>query len=325
MGFDFSLVTAPFRMQPGLRRVAPGALQLTANAPNSRHLREKMAVLGSTPTQALCAVRRFDETPALRAIAAESERSDLNAFRVAMSSTGVLRCEAPLLGWALEDADRVVGEGDPAIGALLVALPLHRRRSALVSLAFAEDFAVLDGESATLPWLAVCLPSHWAPEDKVGRGFAAVHAPVADGELLRAASASLAALVTGDERWERFVWTVTADPRLHQHPARSDVAWPEPAGDDEHANAEALVAAASLRSERQTFIPITGARQAVFTILIGSIPLADAVATAGDARRLHDAIATMSPAVLAYRRLDRARDRLLSWLALRAEGAAKSR
>ena len=38
MAFDFSLVTAPFRMQPGLRRVAPGALQLTANAPGSRHL-----------------------------------------------------------------------------------------------------------------------------------------------------------------------------------------------------------------------------------------------------------------------------------------------
>jgi hypothetical protein len=248
----------------------------------------------------------------------------LNAFRVATSRTGVLRCEAPLLGWALE-GERVVGEGDPGIGALLAALPLHLRRSALVSLAFAEDFAVLDGESATLPWLAVCLPSHWAPEDKVGRGFAAVHAPVADGELLRAASASLAALVTGDERWERFVWTVTADPLLHQHPARSDVAWPEPAGDDEHANAESLVAVASLRSERQTFIPIAGARRAVFTIFIDSTPLADAVETADDARRLHDAIATMSQAVLAYRRLDRARDRLLAWLALRAEGAAKVR
>ena len=55
MGFDFSLVTAPFRMQPGLRRVAPGASQLTASAPGSRHLREKMAVLGGMPTQALCA------------------------------------------------------------------------------------------------------------------------------------------------------------------------------------------------------------------------------------------------------------------------------
>ncbi|MGZ8261164.1 MAG: hypothetical protein ACXWUL_11580, partial [Caldimonas sp.] len=61
--FDFSLVAAPFRMQPGLRRLAPGARQLTPSAAGSRHLREKMAVLGSTPLQALCAVPGFDETP----------------------------------------------------------------------------------------------------------------------------------------------------------------------------------------------------------------------------------------------------------------------
>ncbi len=323
MGFDFSHVTAPFRMQPGLRRVAPGAAQLTASAPGGRHLREKIAALGSVPTRALCAVPGFDELPALVAIAAESERIGLGAFRVGQATARGLRCDAPLLGWAV-DGDRVVGDGDPAIGALLDALPARLRVSALVALAFAEDFAVLDGVDATVPWLAVCLPSHWAPEDKVGRAFAAVHAPVADGELLRAAAASLASLVTGEERWERFVWTVTADPRLNQHPARSAVAWPEPRG-SERADAEALGAMASLRSERQTFIPIAGTRRAVFTILVESVALADAVATADDARRLHDAIASMSPPVLAYRRLDRARDRLLAWLALRADGAAAAR
>jgi len=323
MAFDFSHVTAPFRMQPGLRRVAPGTAQLTASAPGSRHLREKIAVLGSTPMQALCAVPGFDEMPALHAIAAESERIGLGAFRLHETSAGALVCDAPLLGWTLE-GDRVGGDGDPDIGALLDALPAHLRRSALVSLAFADDFAVLDGADATVPWLAVCLPSHWAPEDKVGRAFAAVHAPVADGELLRAASGSLAALVTGEGRWERFVWTVTADSRLHQHPARSDVAWPEPAGEKD-LDAEALGAIASLRSERQTFIPIAGTRQAVFTILVESVPLGEAVASGDGARRLHDAIASMSPAVLAYRRLDRARDRLLAWLAQRVDGAASAR
>ena len=251
MGFDFSLVTAPFRMQPGLRRVAPGAAQLTASAPGGRHLREKLAVLASAPTRALCAVRGFDETPVRAAIAAESERIGLGAFRVAQTSAGV-RCDAPLLGWRLE-GDRVVGDGDPAIGSVLEALPADLRPSALVSLAFAEDFAVLDGADATVPWLAVCLPSHWAPDDKVGRAFAAVHAPVADGELLRAASASLATLVTGEERWERFVWTVTADPLLDQHPVRSDVAWPDPTG-DERTDADAVGATASANGALSTKI-----------------------------------------------------------------------
>ncbi|HEY2560863.1 MAG TPA: heme-dependent oxidative N-demethylase subunit alpha family protein [Caldimonas sp.] len=320
MSFDFSLVTAPFRMQPGLRRIAPGAAQLTPSLPGSRHLREKMAVLASAPLQALCAVASFDDAAVLRAIGAEAARSCPEAIHVAATGDdGPLHCEAPLLGWAL-DGDAVRGDGDPLVGDQLRALPPRLRRSALLSLAFAEDFAVLDGASATLPWLAVCLPSHWAPEDKVGRSFAEVHAPVADGELLRAAGASLARLVSGDERWERFVWTVSADPRLHQHPARSHAEWPEPRGADDVAEAAALVATASLRSERQTFVPIVGRGQAVFTILVDSVPLADAVTTADAARRLHDAIASMSPAVLAYRRLDRARDRLLRWLAARAVG-----
>ncbi|HEY2190252.1 MAG TPA: heme-dependent oxidative N-demethylase subunit alpha family protein [Caldimonas sp.] len=318
-GFDFSLVTVPFRMQPGLRRVAPGAAQITPSVPGNRHLREKMAVLGSSPLQALCAVAPFDDRAVFGAIGEEAARSCPEAFRVEATAAGALKCEAPLLGWAVE-GDAVRGDGDPAIGALLRASPPHLRRAALLSLAFAEDFAVLDGASATLPWLAVCLPSHWAPEDKLGRSFAEVHAPVADGELLRAAGASLARLVTGDERWERFVWTVSADRRLHQHPARGHAEWPEPRGGDAMAEAAALVAAASLRSERQTFVPIASRGQAVFTILVDSVPLAGAVTTADAARCLHDAIASMSPAVLAYRRLDRARDRLLRWLAARAAG-----
>jgi hypothetical protein len=322
MGFDFSLVTAPFRMQPGLRRVAPGASQLTPNLPGSRHLREKVAVLGSAPHEALCAVSGFDDSDVLRAIGSEAARSCPDAFRVSTTATGALRCEAPLLGWAI-DGDGVHGSGDAAIGALLRGLAPTLRRAALVSLAFAEDFAVLDGETTTLPWLAVCLPSHWAPAEKVGRAFTEVHAPVADGELLRAAGASLARLVTGDERWERFVWTVSADPRLHQHPRRSDARWPEATGTDPRGDADALAAAASLRSERQTFVPMPGRRRAVFTILVESMPLGEAVTDADAARRLHDAIASMSPAVLAYRRLDDARDRLLGWLAERAVGASR--
>lgn len=320
MVFDFSLVTAPFRMQPGLRRIAAGASQLTPNAPGSRHLLAKMAVLGSAPQRALCSVGSFDERDALRAIGDEAERSCPEAFRVVGGAVGTLRCDAPLLGWSVE-GDAVDGGGDPAIGALLRALAPPLRRAALVSLAFAEDFAVLDGATTTLPWLAVCLPSHWSPEDKVGRAFAEVHAPVADGELLRAAGASLARLVTGDERWERFVWTVSADPRLGQHPRQGGVDWPEPTGKDARAEANALAAMASLRSEHQTFVPIADSGRAVFTILVENIPLVDAVTSGDAARRLHDAIASMSPAVLAYRRLERARGRLLAWLAERVAQA----
>ena len=197
------------------------------------------------------------------------------------------------------------------IGALLLDLPRSRRPTALLCLAFEEDFAVLDGDTATVPWLAVCLPSRWAPVEKLGRHFAEIHAPVADSAMLTAASASLARLVTGDDRWERFVWTIYADPHLNQHPAQGASPWPA----EVDADADALAALASFRSEHQTFIPIADSHRAVFTIHVDSLPLAVAVASSDAARRLHDALASMSPAVLTYRGLGDARDRLLAWLA----------
>jgi hypothetical protein len=306
--FDFSQITAPFRMQPGLRRIAAGHAQLTPSRPNGRHLREKMAVLGTTPDEALLAVPGFDPEPVLEAIAVEAAGEAEPAF--VFSGEG--DCAAPRLGWALR-AGQPEGDGEPAIGDLLARLPADKRTTALLCLAFEEDFAVIDGASATIPWLAVCLPSRWAPQEKLGRHFAQVHAPVADNALLLEASDRLARLVTGSDRWERFVWTISADPRLHQHPARGKVDWPEAA------DAEAVMALASLRHEHQTFIPIPGSGRAVFTIRVSSEPLDAALRSRDDAARLHDALASMSAAVLSYRGLAPVRERLLEALRRRID------
>jgi hypothetical protein len=301
--FDFSQISAPFRMQPGLRRIAPGQAQLTPSPPNGRHLREKTAVLATTADEALVAAPGFDATPALRAIAREAARDPSPAF--VFESEG--DCAAPRLGWSLHGG-RPRGDGEVAIGQLLATLPGDKRATALLCLAFEEDFALIDGASATIPWLAVCLPSRWAPAEKIGRHFAQVHAPVADNALLVEASDRLARLVTGTDRWERFVWTISAEPRLHQHPGRGHVDWPDAA------DAEAVAAMASLRHEHQTFIPMPETSQAVFTIRVASEPLDAALRTRDDASRLHDAIASMSAAVLAYRGLTSVRQRLLEAL-----------
>lgn len=312
MPFDFTLVSAPFRMQPGLRRVAAGTPQLTPARPNSRHLREKMAVLASFPAQALQSISGFDAWPVLAAAAAEAALGEPVAFEV--DDTG--RAHAPLLGWSVR-GEEPQGDGDPAIGTLLAALEPPQRATALLCLAFEEDFAVLDGHTSVVPWLAVCLPSRWAPADKLGRRFAEVHAPVADSAMLVAASESLARLVTGSERWERFVWTISADPKLNQHPAQGRSAWPT------EVDAQALADLASFRSERQTFVPMEGTRRALFTIHVDSRPLATAIESPEAARRVHDALASMSDAVLAYRGLAEARERLLAWLATRAAPPAR--
>jgi hypothetical protein len=308
MPFDFSAVSAPFRMQPGLRRLADGAVQLTPNRLDSRALHEKLAVLQGHMDQALLAAPGFDAMPALHTLARHAATEHPQAF----GCDGADGFDAPLLGCRLR-ADRVEGAGPSAVGDCLRALPARWRLGALLSLAFAEDFAVIDGATARIPWLAVCLPSHWAPEQKVGRHFAEVHAPVADNRLLITAADHLARLVTGDERWERFVWTITHRAGLDTHPLRCGPgAW---AAD---ADADAIARQACFRTERQTFIPLPQQRQAVFTIHVEVQPLAEAVAGAAHAQQLHDALASMSPAVLAYRGLSDVRDRLLAWLADRA-------
>ncbi|WP_119156856.1 heme-dependent oxidative N-demethylase subunit alpha family protein [Caldimonas tepidiphila] len=317
MAFDFdAAVTAPFRMQPGLRRMAEGARALVPLHFGSPVLAAKLAVLERHAGDALLCAPGFDAAPAVGALAREAERQAPGALA---GDEGELRA----LGWRLDREDRVHPDacagpipdaGEHArIGALLRALPAPLRRLALPSLALHEDFAVVDGARATLPCLAVCLPSHWDPAEKLGRRFAEVHAPVADNRLLLAAGEHLMRLVCGPQRWERFVWNVTTLAALDAHPRRQR----RPHWTDDP-DPQAVAAQAFFRTEHQTFLPLPGRQQALFMIHVEVRPLRDALQSPARAAALRDALATMSDAVLAYRGLAPVRDRLLAWLDVRS-------
>lgn len=309
--FDFdAAVQAPFRMQPGMRRLAAGSPQLTPLAPGSRHQREKLAVLSAFWPQALVAAPGFDAGPALAAAAAHAAVEHPEAW--AVDADG--RWHARQMATAVR-ADGSVeqleagrfGLGDE-VARCLRPLPAAWRGPALLALAFAEDLAVVNAADGCIPWIAACLPSHWAPAEKVGRAFAEVHAPVADNTLLLQAGAALMRLASGGERWERFVWNVTDQPHLNAHPAhQAPERW-----------AQTSVPQAWFRSERQTFIPVPGQAQAVFTILVDVQPLSAVLDSPARAQALHDAMASMSPAVLDYRGLAGVREPLLQWLQARA-------
>lgn len=318
MSFDFdAAVHAPFRMQPGLRRLAGGARHLTPCAPGSRHQREKLAVLSAFPGQALLARPGFDGSGALAHLAAQAAREHPAHF----AWNGE---EARALGVCVHAARGSLAEERPGpfglrneVARCLRGLAPPWRLAGLLSLAFEEDFAVLDGRDGTVPWLAVALPSHWAPEDKVGQHFRGVHAPVADNGLLMAAGDRLPALVSGPWAHERFVWSLATHPRLHAHPQRAPrEPWPKGSPDD-------VARAAWWRTERQTFLPLPpgahGAPAAVFTIAVKVTPFVPALDDPDRARRLQEALASMSPAVRAYRGLDdAAATQLLAWLHTRA-------
>ena len=309
MAFDFSTVTSPFRMQPGLRRLANGAGQLTPLAWGDAALAEKLGVLTHHATRALLVEPGFDAAPSIAALFRHASVEHPGAF----AWDGHAHWQAPQLGWSVDEARSVQGSGPSAIGDCLRALPKSWRAVGLLALAFAEDFALLDGASGRVRWLAVCLPSHWAPEEKIGRHFTQIHAPVADNQTLLTASDHLVRLVTGADHWERFVWTITPCSTLDRHPARTPAAaW------SATADAAQLAAAAWFRTERQTFIPAPDRREAIFTIHVETRPLAAALPTASHALALHDALASMSLGVLAYRNLVDAQARLLEWLAERA-------
>ena len=207
----------------------------------------------------------------------------------------------------------VFGVGDEVCRCIEQQAPAWRL-PALLLLAFAEDLAIVDAGDASVPWIAVTLPSHWAPEHKVGQHFAAIHAPVADADLLRRSGEALLRLVSAAQGWERFVWNVSDHPRLHAHPARVPrERWAVAASGE--------LPPAWWRTERQTFLPLPELQQSVFTIQLDAQPLAEAIDSADKASRLHDAIASMSPAVLQYRGLVPVREALLRWLADKAAAA----
>ncbi|WP_298924566.1 heme-dependent oxidative N-demethylase subunit alpha family protein [uncultured Ramlibacter sp.] len=266
MDFDFSHIAVPFRMQPGLTRLAPGTPQLTSLAPASALWQEKQLVLQAGRSRHCLA--GFDPAPAIESIAQHAQLT---------GASGTFDSELPL------------------------------------ELAFEQDFAVLDGATGALPWLCVCVPSSWAPEEKLGLDFMALHAPVADNAALLAASKQLVQLVTAGDCWERHVWTISPSPRHDQHPHRHPRA-PWPATQDPQAFADQCF----LRAERQTFFPVgRGTRQAVFTIRVMLEPLVHAVDTPYKAQRLHDSLASMSDAVLAYKNLAATQPLLLRWLRTR--------
>lgn len=180
-----------------------------------------------------------------------------------------------------------------------------------------EDLVVLDTATARVPWMCVSVPSRWAPEEKLGRTLPEVHQPVADGAALAAALPAILRVLASGTHWERYVWTLTPSPRYDQHPHRHTATpWPQTADPEDFAQQ------CYLRAERQTFIPILDAdgrpgAQALFTIRVMVEPLGSALRNGSDALRLHDALASMSDAVLHYKNLAAARPLLLQWLARR--------
>ena len=177
-------------------------------------------------------------------------------------------------------------------------------------LACADDLVVLRRRGPgrlTAELLAVAFPSGWPPRLRAGADLAALHAPVADGARLRAASGALSEALLTKGPFAQHVWGLDPDGRLDRDPSAPDAA----------AHGCPAPERWWLRVERQTSLPLPHLDRALFLIRPHLVPLTSLLPA--QRRAVHDAVASMSPQALAYKGLTEVRDDLLAWL--RALGA----
>lgn len=272
-------VQGPFRMRPGLSRLAaegapPGALfHRDALAP--AYAAAKRAVLAHQPARAQVG----EADPAVLAAIAEAYARE----------TGVLLApEADALARGLQE-DFVI---------------LH-------------DEPVPDGATGTLRtrFLSVCFPSNWVPQEKQGLDFLAIHAPVADNALLLAGARGIVDMAFRQVPMLRHVWLLTPGGELPQHPDTRRVRWEDALARAE-AGSGRLIEQVFFRVERQTTLPLPALRRGVFFIRVMVCPLAQVLAVEPRrAEALRAALASMTDAVVAYRGMGAVHARLCAELA----------
>ena len=174
-----------------------------------------------------------------------------------------------------------------------------------------EDLAVLEQTPAgdRISALHLCLPNHWAAEDRIGDDFTAVHRPVAGFERIARQHQALVRAMVERGPFVRFAWGLATNTRLKHHPM-------PPAGVDEDEwsgrHFDRRDPALYLRVERQTLWGLPHSRSCLFTIRAYLTDCRDL--TRAQIGQLRAALATMPVDSLAYKGLARDRDAIVAWL-----------
>lgn len=177
-----------------------------------------------------------------------------------------------------------------------------------------EDFAVLSVANGAHWLIAIhlCFPNHWAAEEKVGKTFAAVHAPVAGMEAMNQQGDKFARMmVDATEGIVRFVWGISTDDRLNHHPQPpSGVSVEEWSG----RRFDPQQPRAFVRVERQTIWGFPQVGASLFTIRTYHLDCAEIRKNPVERTALIAAIESMSQESLRYKGLADWNDDLLRWL-----------
>lgn len=176
-----------------------------------------------------------------------------------------------------------------------------------------EDITVIC-RADNINWVGaihLCFPNHWSAEDKVGKDFATVHAPVAGIEKINQRSLAITNTMIMHQPMVRFAWGLSTDTRLNHHP--------QPPLNNKIEDWEGRKFDISnprlyLRIERQVIWGLPECDAAVFTIRTYFRDTAEIKQDACLRQKLVSAIKSMTKDSLIYKGLEESRDDILVWL-----------
>jgi hypothetical protein len=163
-----------------------------------------------------------------------------------------------------------------------------------------EDFAICQ-LTEYKDWMAaihLCAPNHWAAEDKIGRSFDIVHAPVAGMEKTMPYYLKMLQTVILKGPFTRFAWGISTDKRLNHHPqAPPGVEATQWLGRSPDENTSEVF----VRTERQNLIGFPELKAFLFTIRTYFYSIHDL--SKEEIKALMTAVETMSDQSLIYKGL----------------------
>ena len=170
------------------------------------------------------------------------------------------------------------------------------------------DFLLLKREESDPHRLvggAVCFPSSWSLEEKMGHTIDFIHAPVPglNAQLGHSITAFLQRLAPG-HAWLRYNWGLTRSPELNHHPARQLP----------RLDASVTTGEIFLRVEHQALVALPETRGILFAIRVTVHPIAEVLSQPSAASGLRRALISMSDDVAAYKGLASARTTLILML-----------
>ena len=154
-----------------------------------------------------------------------------------------------------------------------------------------EDIAILS--SGKVIAICFCSPSGFIPSHVVGKSFFEIHQPIPDSDLLLKMSDKLTSMMADSSRgcYRRFVWTITSNPTMSQHPSLKNKVIPKSIDD------------LYFRTESQTTIPLGDNVHMLFSVKVEMNPLNGIWEDHEKRNTLLSSIDSMSDAMLEYKNL----------------------